>query len=137
MVSVTLGTTSDRNNKVNKTVLYDSPISCDIIYPCSMQTPTLKLNGTITGYNYVSGIFGRKYYITDRSFDKGYTYLHLTTDVVSSFPVTSTQFVSRSENYGNKIIPDNLMPLDIQKIPCVSVFGDNVRTDESFIVGLI
>lgn len=138
MVSVKLGTTSDRNNKVSKTVNYDSPISCDLIYPCSMQNPTIKLNGTITGYNYVSGIFGRKYYITDRNFDKGYTYLHLTTDVVSSFPMTGTaQFVSRSEKHGDNMIVDTMLPLKTNNIPTCLSFGDNVRTSETYVIGVI
>lgn len=141
-MEITLKTTTSPNNKENKDFINGSDtFTGSIIYPCSVDEPIIKLSGSIIGYNYVTGLFGRKYFIIDRTLDKGFTYLKLKTDVVSTYSLVGTQqFVERSATAYKPELNDNLIipnkPRTIVKACNGSAFGNSLGTDRCYIITL-
>lgn len=106
--------TSDDYYKVTKTLTLVSTLSnVSIVYPCNIENPTLKIKGGYINANYLDGLFGRKYHIDNQTINDGINYLSCTVDVWGSFPESiygTTQFVTRSEKYGNPYISDSTYP---------------------------
>lgn len=113
-ITVKTGKTSSEYYAVTKTVTDETERTISLVYPCDMLSPTVSIKGGRIDANYLTGLFGRKYWITNQTVDKGITYLHCNVDAWASWHENiygSTQFVTRSEKHGNPYIPDTLMPI--------------------------
>lgn len=113
-ITVKTGKTNSEYFAVTKTVTDETTRTISLVYPCDMLNPTVSIKGGRIDANYLTGLFGRKYWITNQTIDKGITYLHCTVDAWASWSANiygSEQFVTRSENHCNKYLPDNLLPL--------------------------
>lgn len=112
-ITVKTGKTSSDYFAVTKTITDETERLISIVYPCDMLSPTVSIKGGRIGANYLTGLFGRKYWITNQTVDKGITYLHCTVDAWSSWSSDiygTEQFVNRSETNYNPDINDSLFP---------------------------
>lgn len=113
-ITVKTGKTTDDYFAVTKTVSNEVSHTVSIVYPCDILNPTFSLKGGYIDANYLTGAFGRKYWITNQTIDKGITYLHCTVDAWASWSGNiygSEQFVERSETDYNLYLPDGQFPL--------------------------
>ena len=107
-ITVKTGKTSSDYFAVTKTVTDEIQRTITLVYPCDILAPTVTIKGGRIDANYLTGLFERKYWITNQTVDKGITYLHCSVDAWASWPdsiYTSSQFVTRSEKHGNPYIP--------------------------------
>jgi hypothetical protein len=98
---------------VTKTLTNEVEHTVSIVYPCDILNPTFSLKGGYIDANYLTGPFGRKYWITNQTIDKGINYLHCTVDAWSSWSgdiYGTEQFVTRSEKHGNPNLNDISYP---------------------------
>lgn len=94
---------------------------------------------TNTNYLYVSDT-GRYYYIDDMVYSNQCILLYCTIDVLYTYRndiVNTTQFVTRQENIVDNSLVDCKLPVTCQTQTIVKSFGDDVRTTEHFILGVI
>lgn len=112
-ITVKTGKTTADYFAVTKTVTNETPHTVSIVYPCDILNPTFSFKGGYIDANYLTGAFGRKYWITNQTIDKGINYLHCTVDAWASWSgdiYGTEQFVNRSETHGNNMINDNSFP---------------------------
>lgn len=112
-ITVKTGKTTSDYFAVTKTVTDETERSISLVYPCDMLAPTVSIKGGKIDANYLTGLFGRKYWISNQTVDKGITYLHCNVDAWTSWSADiygKEQFVNRSENHGNAMINDNSFP---------------------------
>lgn len=112
-ITVKTGKTSSDYFAVTKTVTNETARTISIVYPCDMLSPTVSIKGGKIDANYLTGLFGRKYWISNQTVDKGITYLHCSVDAWASWSgdiYGKNQFVTRSEKYGNPYINDTNYP---------------------------
>lgn len=114
-MSITVKTckTSSDYFAVTKTVTDETKRTISLVYPCDMLAPTVSIKGGRIDANYLTGLFGRKYWITNQTVDNGITYLHCSVDAWASWSgdiYGKEQFVNRSETHGNNMINDNSFP---------------------------
>ena len=113
-ITVKTGKTNSDYFAVTKTVTDETSHTVSIVYPCDILNPTFSMKGGYINANYLTGAFGRKYWITNQTIDKGINYLHCTVDAWSSWSdniYRSEQFVERSETDYNIYLPDGQFPL--------------------------
>ena len=113
-ITVKTGNTKSDYFAVTKTVTDETSHTVSIVYPCDILNPTFSMKGGYINANYLTGAFGRKYWITNQTIDKGINYLHCTVDAWSSWSDNiygSEQFVERSETDYNVYLPDGQFPL--------------------------
>lgn len=113
-ITVKTGKTNSDYFAVSKTVTNETERSISLVYPCDMLAPTVSIKGGQIDANYLTGLFGRKYWITNQTIDKGITYLHCSVDAWASWSENiygSEQFVERSETDYNIYLPDGQYPL--------------------------
>ena len=139
-ITVKTGKTSSEYFAVTKTVTDETQRTISLVYPCDVLAPTVTIKGGRIDANYLTGLFGRKYWITNQTVDKGITYLHCTVDAWSSWSENiygSKQFVSRSEKHGNRYLVDNLYPVSA-KTEITMRKGDYIASNNfSYILGVI
>lgn len=112
-ITVKTGKTSSDYFAVTKTVTNETERSISLVYPCDMLSPTVSIKGGRIDANYLTGLFGRKYWISNQTVDKGITYLHCNVDAWASWSENiygTDQFVNRSETHGNPYINDTNFP---------------------------
>ena len=112
-ITVKTGKTSSDYFAVTKTITDETERTISLVYPCDMLSPTVSIKGGRIDANYLTGLFGRKYWITNQTVDKGITYLHCTVDAWGSWSSDiygSDQYVNRSETNFNPDINDSLFP---------------------------
>lgn len=112
-ITVKTGKTTADYFAVTKTVTNEVSHTVSIVYPCDILNPTFSMKGGYIDANYLTGAFGRKYWITNQTIDKGINYLHCTVDAWASWSSDiygSEQFVTRSEKHGNPYINDTNFP---------------------------
>lgn len=112
-ITVKTGKTTAEYYAVTKTVTNETEHTVSIVYPCDILNPTFSMKGGYIDSNYLTGAFGRKYWITNQTIDKGINYLHCTVDAWASWSgdiYGKEQFVNRSETHGNNMINDNSYP---------------------------
>lgn len=112
-ITVKTGKTDSDYFAVTKTVTDETSHTVSIVYPCDILNPTFSLKGGYIDANYLTGAFGRKYWITNQTIDKGINYLHCTVDAWSSWSgdiYGTEQFVTRSEKHGNSNLNDTCYP---------------------------
>lgn len=113
-ITVKTGKTTSDYFAVTKTVTNETQRTISLVYPCDMLAPTVSIKGGRIDANYLTGLFGRKYWITNQTVDKGITYLHCSVDAWASWSSDiygSEQFVERSETDYNVYLPDGQFPL--------------------------
>lgn len=113
-ITVKTGKTTSDYFAVTKTVTNETQRTISLVYPCDMLAPTVSIKGGRIDANYLTGLFGRKYWITNQTVDKGITYLHCSVDAWASWSndiYGSEQFVERSETDYNVYLPDGQFPL--------------------------
>ena len=112
-IAVKTGKTNDEYYAVTKTVTNEVSHTVSIVYPCDILNPTFSMKGGYIDANYLTGAFGRKYWITNQTIDKGINYLHCTVDAFASWSSNiygSKQFVNRSESNSNPYLNDSSYP---------------------------
>lgn len=112
-ITVKTGKTTAEYFAVTKTVKDEVSHTVSIVYPCDILNPTFSLKGGYIDANYLTGAFGRKYWITNQTIDKGINYLHCTVDAWASWSgdiYGTEQFVTRSEKHGNPNLNDTSYP---------------------------
>lgn len=138
-ITVKTGKTTAEYYAVTKTVTNESSHTVSIVYPCDILSPTFSLKGGYIDANYLTGAFGRKYWITNQTIDKGINYLHCTVDPWASWSANiygSDQFVTRSEKYGVPDINDTMFPSTSE--PISQMFkGDLLTQNVSYVLGVI
>jgi hypothetical protein len=113
-ITVKTGKTTSDYFAVTKTITNETQRTISLVYPCDMLAPTVSIKGGRIDANYLTGLFGRKYWITNQTVDKGITYLHCSVDAWASWSSDiygSEQFVERSETDYNVYLPDGQFPL--------------------------
>lgn len=113
-ITVKTGKTTSDYFAVTKTITNETERAISIVYPCDMLSPTVSIKGGRIDANYLTGLFGRKYWISNQTVDKGITYLHCNVDAWASWSSNiygSEQFVERSETDYNIYLPDGQFPL--------------------------
>lgn len=124
---------------VTKTVTDETEHVVSIVYPCDILNPTFSLKGGYIDANYLTGAFGRKYWITNQTIDKGINYLHCTVDAWTSWTSNiygTDQFVNRSEKHGNKYINDTQYPCTSDTVTTMQQ-GTLLTLSTTYIVGVI
>lgn len=138
-ITVKTGKTSSEYFAVNKTVTNETTRTISIVYPCDMLSPTVSIKGGRIDANYLTGLFGRKYWITNQTVDKGITYLHCNVDAWASWSDNiygSSQFVTRSEKYGNSDINDTSFPCTSEPISQMAK-GTLLTQNVTYVIGVI
>ncbi len=137
--TITLCNTSSEYFAVTKTTTDDVEKSVEIVYPCDILRPTLKLKGGNISYNYIKSLFGRNYWITGQTLDNGVNYVSCVVDAWASWKSDiygTSQFVLRSEKQGNPFINDTSFPCTSQ--PVSQVFkGDLLTENVTYVIGVI
>lgn len=140
-MTITFANTSDEYYKVKKTYTTVSTFSnASIVYPCDIHNPTFKIKGGKIDANSITGVFGRNYWITGQTLCEGINYITCTVDPFSSFQndiIGSTQFVNRSEKYGEKYLPDTLYPVSSKTEITMLKGARVVSTGFSYVLGVI
>ena len=138
-ITVKTGKTSSDYYAVTKTVTNETERSISLVYPCDMLSPTVSIKGGRIDANYLTGLFGRKYWITNQTVDKGITYLHCNVDAWSSWSgdiYGTEQFVERSETDYNVYLPDGQFPLS-NKNEIDMYKGSRVINSQIYVLGVI
>lgn len=140
-ITVKTGKTTAEYFAVTKTVTNETEHTVSIVYPCDILNPTFSLKGGYIDANYLTGAFGRKYWITNQTVDKGINYLHCTVDAWASWSGNiygSNQFVDRSETKGNADINDGIFPLpNSNKIEILDSNTTVITGDFTYLLGVI
>lgn len=139
-ITVKTGKTTADYFEVTKTITDETSHTVSIVYPCDILNPTFSFKGGYIDANYLTGAFGRKYWITNQTIDKGINYLHCTVDAWSSWSgdiYGKEQFVNRSEKNGNSDLNDNLYPSISETVP--DVYEGSIIYDGSlhYVIGVI
>ena len=138
-ITVKTGKTASDYFAVTKTVTDETERTISLVYPCDMLAPTVSIKGGKIDANYLTGLFGRKYWISNQTIDKGITYLHCNVDAWTSWSADiygKKQFVVRSEKHGNVFINDTSFPCTSQ--PISQTFKGDLITDKAtYVIGVI
>lgn len=138
-ITVKTGKTSSEYFAVTKEITDETEHIISIVYPCDMLSPTVSIKGGRIDANYLTGLFGRKYWISNQTVDKGITYLHCNVDVWASWSDNiygTSQFVLRSEKQGNQFINDTSFPSTSK--PVSQTFqGDLLTENVTYVIGVI
>ena len=140
-ITVKTGKTTSDYFAVTKTVTDETERTISIVYPCDILAPTVSIKGGQIDANYLTGLFGRKYWISNQTVDKGITYLHCNVDAWASWSENiygSEQFVDRSETKGNEDINDGVFPLpNSNKIEILDSNTTIITGDFTYMLGVI
>lgn len=140
-ITVKTGKTTSDYFAVTKTVTDETKRTISIVYPCDILAPTVSIKGGQIDANYLTGLFGRKYWISNQTVDKGITYLHCNVDAWASWSDNiygSEQFVDRSETKGNEDINDGVFPLpNSNKIEILDSNTTIITGDFTYMLGVI
>lgn len=138
-ITVKTGKTTSEYYAVTKTVTDETTRTISLVYPCDILSPTVSIKGGKIDANYLTGLFGRKYWITNQTVDKGITYLHCNVDAWASWSGNiygSSQFVTRSEKYGNRDINDTSFPCTSEPISQMQQ-GTLLTQNVTYVIGVI
>lgn len=139
-MTITFTNTENEYYAVNKTYTTVKNVTgASIVYPCDILNPTFKIKGGKIDANSVTGVFGRNYWITGQTIDNGVNYVTCKVDAFSSWKNNingTTQFVARSEKYGNAMLNDANYPNTSNGAIDV-IQGDLLTENLSYIIGVI
>ena len=140
MTAILYNNTSD-SREINKNLTELSTINITLYLDTNVTTPIFKVKNFINNanYMYVSDLH-RYYYINNYTISNQCVYLHCSVDVLETYKteiLNSECLISRSENDYNDNIVDTLAPITENTVYTVKNFGENVKTTEHFIIGVI
>lgn len=110
--TVTFGTCSDDQRKIQKTMSGTSDYTCDIYGECDIMHPVFLTTADVTGYNYCA-VFGRYYYITNITLSPGgRAFVHCAEDVLMSnaSEILACEAWAVRGAVRNALLPDNMLP---------------------------
>ena len=140
MTAILYNNVSD-SRKVNKNLTELSTINITLYLDTNVETPVFKVKNFINNANYMYvPDLHRYYYINNYTLSNQCVYLHCTVDVLETYKteiLNSECLISRSENDYNDNIVDTLAPITENTVYTVKNFGENVKTTEHFIIGVI
>lgn len=138
-ITVKTGKTNSDYFAVTKTITDETERAISLVYPCDMLAPTVSIKGGKIDANYLTGLFGRKYWISNQTVDKGITYLHCNVDAWGSWSddiYGKNQFVTRSEKHGNPDINDTSFPCTSEPISQIKK-GTLLTKNVTYVIGVI
>ena len=140
MTAILYNNVSD-SRKINKNLTELSTINITLYLDTNVETPVFKVKNYINNANYMYvPDLHRYYYINNYTLSNQCVYLHCSVDVLETYKteiLNSECLISRSENDYNDNIVDTLAPLTESTVYTVKNFGENVKTTEHFIIGVI
>lgn len=140
MTAILYNNTSDNRN-LNKDLTEISTIDVTLYIDTNLLKPVFKVKtfNINANYIYVPNL-GRYYYIDNCTLSNQCVYLHCSVDVLMSYKtelLNTECFVSRSETDYNDNIVDTLAPITEDTVYTVKNFGENIKTTEHYIIGVI
>ena len=140
MTAILYNNTSD-SREINKNLTELSTINITLYLDTNVATPVFKVKNFINNANYMFvPDLHRYYYINNYTLSNQCVYLHCSVDVLMTYKneiLNSECLISRSENDYNDNIVDTLAPITENTVYTVKNFGENVKTTEHFIIGVI
>lgn len=140
MTAILYNNVSD-SRKINKDLTELSTINITLYLDTNVETPVFKVKNFINNANYMYvPDLHRYYYINNYTLSNQCVYLHCTVDVLETYKteiLNSECLISRSEIDYNDNIIDTLAPITENTVYTVKNFGENVKTTEHFIIGVI
>lgn len=140
MTAILYNNKSD-NREIHKNITEISTIDVTLYMDTNILKPVFKVKtfNNNANYIYVPNLM-RYYYIDNCTLSNQCVYLHCSVDVLMSYKtelLNTECLISRSEtNYNDNII-DTLAPITENTVYTVKNFGENVKTTEHFIIGVI
>ena len=140
MTAILYNNTSD-SREINKNLTELSTINITLYLDTNVINPVFKLKNFINNANYMYvPDLHRYYYINNYTISNQCVYLHCSVDVLTTYKteiLNNECLISRSENDYNDNIVDTLAPITENTVYTVKNFGENVKTTEHFIIGVI
>lgn len=140
MTAILYNNVSD-SRKINKNLTELSTINITLYLDTNVETPVFKVKNYINNANYMYvPDLHRYYYINNYTLSNQCVYLHCSVDVLVTYKteiLNSECLISRSETDYNDNIVDTIAPITENTVYTVKNFGENVKTTEHFIIGVI
>lgn len=140
MTAILYNNVSD-SREINKNLTELSTINITLYLDTNVETPVFKVKNYINNANYMYvPDLHRYYYINNYTLSNQCVYLHCSVDVLETYKteiLNSECLISRAENDYNDNIVDTLAPITENTVYTVKNFGENVKTTEHFIIGVI
>ena len=145
-INVVFYSFSKKDNSTKQPTSGGTTLSCEIKNQSSILTPYLIINTAISNpsnlnYAYIAA-YGRYYWVTDWSWDRGFWYCNLTVDVLATYKSqigSSNQFVIRAASSYNLAIADSKYPAlsytQVTNVPFESLHTA-FTNGGSFIIGI-
>lgn len=138
--NVTFSNAIEPKNKVIKNPVTVTTRTVTLVEPCDILNPTIITAGSYINANYVTGLFGRNYYITSQNLTSGKNFVTLKCDALTSFAksiIGTSQYVVRCESESNDEIIDTAIPLK-NEYKTVCTKGGAIPSGTSmFLIGVI
>ena len=129
------------NREINKNITEISTIDLVLYLDTNVLNPVFKVKTFNNNGNYLYvPALNRYYYINNYTLSNQCVYLHCSVDVLMSYKtdiLNTTCLISRAENDYNDNIVDTLAPITENAVYTVKNFGENIKTTEHFIIGVI
>lgn len=144
--AVNFYTFSKKDNSTKQPTGTGTQLNCELLQPSSIFTPYLELNSVIANpsslnYAYIA-TYGRYYWVTDWTYDKGFWICRLEVDVLATYKTqigASTQYVVRAASAYNLTITDTKYPA-LSYAQLTNVTFDTLHTaftnGGSFVIGV-
>ena len=140
MTAILYNNVSD-SRKINKNLTELSTINITLYLDTNVETPVFKVKNFINNANYMYvPDLHRYYYINNYTLSNQCVYLHCSVDVLETYKteiLNSECLISRSETDYNDNIVDTIAPITENTVYTVKNFGENVKSTEHFIIGVI
>ena len=140
MTAILYNNVSD-SREINKNLTELTTINITLYLDTNVVTPVFKLKNFLNNANYMYvPDLHRYYYINNYTLSNQCVYLHCSVDVLTTYKteiLNSECLISRSENDYNDNIVDTLAPITENTVYTVKNFGENIKTTEHFIIGVI
>lgn len=146
-INITFYSFSKKDNSTKQPASGGTTLSCEIKNQSSILTPYLMINTVISNpsslnYAYIPD-YGRYYWVTDWSWDRGFWYCNLAVDVLATYKTqigSSTQYVVRAASSYNLAIADAKYPA-LSYTQVTNVSFESLHTaftnGGSFIIGIM
>ena len=140
MTAILYNNTSD-SREINKNLTELTTINITLYLDTNVTNPVFKLKNFLNNANYMYvPDLHRYYYINNYTLSNQCVYLHCSVDVLTTYKteiLNSECLISRSENDYNDNIVDTLVPITENTVYTIKNFGENIKTTEHFIIGVI
>ena len=140
MTAILYNNKSD-NREINKNITEISTIDVTLYMDTNLLKPVFKVKtfNNNANYIYVQNL-RRYYYIDNYTLSNQCVYLHCSVDVLMSYKtelLNTECLISRSETDYNDNIVDTLAPITEDTVYTVKNFGENIKSTEHYILGVI